>query len=115
MAILSFGTSLGMRDWSLAQEEQAAAWAIRWGAAWTLLVLWVTPPNGKVLAADLAGFLGARAAQGTIRTLVPTGAFWKRVRAISLGIRMQPWEAGLPGFGMGPTCMPIPYEVRRIQ
>jgi hypothetical protein len=28
---------------------------------------------------------------------------------------MHPCDAGRPGSGIGPACIPIPYEVKRIQ
>ena len=38
----------------------------------------------------------------------------KNFTAISRGSLMQPWEAVLPGRGMGPACMPTPSSLRRM-
>jgi hypothetical protein len=47
-------------------------------------------------------------------TGVPTPTLWKNFTAMSRGMRMQPWEAVLPGRGMGPACMPTPSSRKRM-
>ena len=58
---------------------------------------------------------GNNSTQRIIRTGVPMRTYSKSWIANSRGRRMHPCEAGLPGRGIRPACIPIPRHVRRIQ